>query len=69
MGKIVLSCGHEVDYFGNAYNVLTKSTDRCGCKAVAYSTVCGPCEDRYRQAGELFESGELANEWLLKEEW
>lgn len=66
---IVCSCGHEVDDFDHTYNVMTKSTSRECTKAIAYSTVCGPCEDRYRQHGELFDTDDQAMAWLNKDEW
>jgi len=69
MSKIVLSCGHQVDDMYHGYTIFTKTTDREGNKAVAYQTVCGPCEDRYRQHGEILDSEEAADVWLEKEEW
>jgi len=69
MSKIVLSCGHEVDDFDHSYEVMTKATDREGNKAIAHMLVCGPCEDRYRQHGELFDSEEDADAWLERETW
>jgi hypothetical protein len=69
MSNIVLSCGHEVDDFYHAHNVMTKATDREGNKAVAYMIVCGPCEDQYRQRGEIFDNWYVAEEWLEKEQW
>ena len=69
MSKIVLSCGHEVDDFYHVHNVMTKATDREGNKAIAYQAVCGPCEDQYRQHGEIFNNIEDAEAWLEKEEW
>jgi hypothetical protein len=69
MSKIVLSCGHEVDDMDHGYTIFTKTTDREGNKAVAYQTVCGPCEDRYRQHSEILDSEEAADAWLEKEEW
>lgn len=68
-GKIVLSCGHEVDSFAHCYDIRIKTTDRCGEKAIAYMTVCGPCEDRYRRIGYVFDTQDLALQWLTKEEW
>jgi hypothetical protein len=69
MSKIVLSCGHQVDDFYHVHNVMTKANDREGNKAIAYQAVCGPCEDQYRQHGEIFDNYEDAEEWLEKEEW
>lgn len=69
MSNIILSCGHQVDDFDHAYDVIVKSTDRTGEKALSYAVVCGPCEDRYRQHGELFDNEDTAYEWLGKEEW
>jgi hypothetical protein len=53
----------------HGYTIFTKTTDREGNKAVAYQTVCGPCEDRYRQHGEILDSEEAADAWLEKEQW
>jgi hypothetical protein len=69
MSKIVLSCGHEVDDFYHVHNVMTKANDREGNKAIAYQAVCGPCEDRYRQHGEIFDNIEDAEAWLEREIW
>jgi hypothetical protein len=69
MSKIVLSCGHEVDYFRHAFDVMTKAVDREGNKAISYKIVCGPCEDMYRQHGEILDSEEAADAWLEKEQW
>lgn len=66
---IVLSCGHEVDDIDHTFTVITKCTDRQGEKALSYSVVCGPCEDRYRQAEILFDSDDQADVWLEKEAW
>ena len=66
---IILSCGHKVDDFDHTYNVIVKAYDRECNKALAYSVVCGPCEDRYRQHGEVFDDEDTAYEWLKKEEW
>ncbi len=69
MSKIVLSCGHVVNDFDHAHYVLTKSTDRKGEKAVACMMVCGPCEDSYRQHGEILDSEDAAEYWLEQERW
>jgi hypothetical protein len=69
MSNIVLTCGHEVDDFYHVHNVMTKAVDREGNKAIAYKAVCGSCEDRYRQHGEIFDSWEDAEEWLERETW
>jgi hypothetical protein len=45
---------------------MTKGTDRYGERAIVYQTVCGPCEDRYRQAGEIFDFEEVAHMWVGK---
>lgn len=66
---IILSCGHEIDDFDHSFSVMTKYTDRRGEKALNYSMVCGPCEDRYRRFGDLFDTEQQAEEWLKKEEW
>lgn len=66
---IILSCGHEVADFDHAYSVITKATARDGEKALLYSTVCGPCEDAYRQRGALFDSNQDAEIWLNSENW
>lgn len=69
MMAIVCSCGHEVDDLDHTYNVLIKATDRSGEKALSYLTVCGPCEDRYRQVGYIFDDHEEGFSWLEKEQW
>ena len=66
---IVLSCGHEVVDFDHAYDIMVKATSREGEKAIGYMTVCGPCEDQYRQVGNIFDTEEQAQQWLNKEEW
>ena len=66
---IILSCSHEVADFDHAYNIITKATDRGGEKALVYSTVCGPCEDAYRQHGQLFDTESEAISWLNTEYW
>lgn len=69
MAKIILSCGHTVPDMQHAFEVITKSTDRIGEKALAFKVVCGPCEDSYRQHGELFETFELGEHWLEQDTW
>jgi hypothetical protein len=69
MNKIILSCGHEVDDFDDGYEVMVKATDRRGEKAISYMVVCGACEDRYRQSGDLFDHENAADAWLMTEEW
>jgi hypothetical protein len=66
MARIILSCGHEVYDFPHAYHVMTKGTDRYGNRAIEYQTVCGPCEDRYRQSGDIFDFEEVAYLWVSK---
>lgn len=66
---IILSCGHEVDDFDHSHDVIVKTSDRAGGKALGYMVVCGPCEDRYRQHGELFDSEEQGYDWLKTEDW
>ena len=66
---IVLTCGHEVQDFAHAFDIIHKATSREGGKAIAYSTACGACEDHYRQAGHLFDSQEDADAWLKQERW
>ena len=66
---IVLSCGHEVSDFEHAYSITVKSVDRAGEKALGYITVCGPCEDGYRQHGNIFDNEEDAYKWLDSERW
>lgn len=61
---IILSCGHEVEDMGHAYTIYVKSCTREGENAVKYLTVCGPCEDGYRQAGIIFDTNEKSMEWL-----
>ena len=61
---IILSCRHEVDDFDHAYNIMVKSVDRTGEKALGYMTVCGSCEDGYRQHGQIFDTEHDAYEWL-----
>jgi hypothetical protein len=64
MSRIILSCGHEVFDFPHTYHIMTKSTDRYGERAILYQTVCGPCEDRYRQRGQIFDSEQVAYAWM-----
>lgn len=66
---IILSCGHEVMDMDQVHDAITKTTDRCGEKAISYGVVCGPCEDRYRQQGYLFDTEEEAMKWLETETW
>jgi hypothetical protein len=60
----ILSCRHEVADLDHAYNVMTQAHDREGNPAVSYETVCGACEDRYRQRGILFDTQEQAWAWV-----
>lgn len=69
MAKIILSCRHEVDDFDHAYNIIIKTTDRSGEKALSYLIVCGSCEDMYRQQGAIFDNVIAAEQWLLNSEW
>jgi hypothetical protein len=66
MARIILSCGHEVFDFKHSYHTMTKGTDRYGERAIVYQTVCGTCEDRYRQQGQIFDFEEVAYQWVSK---
>jgi hypothetical protein len=66
MPRIILSCGDEVHDLQHAYTIMTKGTDRYGARAIVYRTVCGPCEDEYRRAGEIFDFEEVAQLWVSK---
>jgi hypothetical protein len=45
---------------------MTKGSDRYGERAIVYQTVCGPCEDRYRKKGQIFDFEEVAYMWVGK---
>lgn len=64
---IILTCGHEVSDFAHAYDIIHKGWASDGSRAMSYSTVCGPCEDRYRQHGDLFDTQQQAEEWIQDE--
>jgi len=64
MSRIILSCGHEVNDFGRAYHIMTKSIIDMANWAVAYQTVWKLCEDRYRQHGQIFDFEEVAYMWV-----
>jgi hypothetical protein len=66
MARIILSCGHEVFDFKHSYHTMTKGTDKYGDRAIVYQTVCGTCEDRYRQQGQIFDFEEVAYQWVSK---
>lgn len=66
---IVLSCGHQVSDYEHTHDVMVKTTDKSGEKAIAYMIVCGSCEDRYRQSGALFDNESVAYAWASTEEW
>lgn len=66
MFRIILSCGDEVYDLKHAHTIMTKGQDRYGARAVVYQTVCGPCADEYRRAGELFDFEEVAQVWVRK---
>jgi len=67
MSRIILSCGHEVYDVKHAYTIMTKSQDRYCEPAIAYRTACGPCEDRYRQEGQILDTDQIALDWLADE--
>jgi hypothetical protein len=46
---------------------MTKSQDRYCSPAISYRTACGPCEDRYRQQGQILDTEQMALEWLADE--
>ena len=68
---IRLSCGHEIDnlYTDKSFTILTKSNDRESGKALSLETVCGACEDKYRQVDAIFDEWEDGIAWLQTEEW
>jgi hypothetical protein len=66
MPRIILSCGDEVHDLRHARTIMTKGQDRYGARAIVYRTVCGPCEDEYRRAGEIFDFEEVAQLWASK---
>jgi hypothetical protein len=66
MFRIILSCGDEVYDLKHAHTIMTKGQDRYGARAIVYQTVCGPCADEYRRAGELFDFEEVAQVWVRK---
>lgn len=66
MSKIVLTCGHEVEDFAHAYNIMSKCYDRYANNAISYEIVCGPCQDRHRQDGTIFDTEQEADTWVNK---
>jgi hypothetical protein len=66
MFRLILSCGDEVYDLKHAHTIMTKGQDRYGSRAIVYQTVCGPCADEYRRAGELFDFEEVAQVWVRK---
>jgi hypothetical protein len=48
---------------------MTKGTDRYGARAIVYQTVCGPCEDMYRRAGDIFDDEETAYQWVSNKKY
>ena len=64
MGRIVLSCNHEVYDFDYAHSIITKGTDRYGNFAIKYKTVCSVCKEMHKTEGVLFETQEDAYKWL-----
>ena len=69
MSNFILSCRHEVTDIDHSYQIMTKEVDRYGEKAIGYRTVCGSCEDSYRQRGEIFDTEEDAFAWIRQESW
>lgn len=66
---IILSCGHTVDDFNQSHDIIVKTTDRAGEKAISYQTVCRTCMDKYQRIGYIFETQEQALAWLQTEAW
>lgn len=69
MANIILSCGHEVDYLEQGIDLMVKTADRRGGKAIMYGTFCPECATQYRNEGEVFDSWTEAEDWLGSEEW
>jgi len=61
---IILSCGHRVDD-EPYYNVLLKSSDDFGNKAIAYKSVCRRCFDDHHLRNEILDN-DKANAWLME---
>ena len=61
---VTLSCGHQVNSFHDRFDVILKTTNREGGKAVAYMVVCEDCKTGYEQDDQLFRNEEQAFEWL-----
>ena len=66
---IICSCGHEVPDFDHLFTVTARSVDRMGEKALSYMTVCGACEDGYRQRGAIFDNNDDGFRWLGEKQW
>lgn len=63
---IYLSCGHIVDTFMEAHDVIVKSIDREGNRALSYEMVCEECFQNYKKRKECFVNEKVAFEWLSK---
>ena len=67
---IRLSCGHGVHDIDDGYPATTKdwTQDQYGThRALRHGTVCSDCLAHYREHGVLFESDEVAVDWLLSD--
>jgi hypothetical protein len=61
---IILTCGHEVESYDAANDIITQGYTRENTKCINYMVVCNECLKEYKESGELFESDEAATEWL-----
>lgn len=68
MNSIILSCGHSVEYLEQGHDLMIKSTDCEGNKAVMYGTFCTECAIDYRKNRGVLDSWTDAEQWLSASE-
>lgn len=64
---IVLSCGHSVERFDDAFDAIVQCSDAEGNRALSYEMVCEHCLTVYEDDGLLFAHEADAIKWLTEE--
>ncbi len=71
MGKITLTCGHQINSLKDSFNVIlpSKMSDfdkDCLVNSIVFVSICKNCFNKYKKLGIIL-TEEMANKYLKEE--
>ena len=63
MGKIVATCGHEVEDFDDLHHLAFRDTDRECKPCISYGSYCKECAVYFENEGVTLSESEVENFW------